>query len=84
MALKCPEKAMYCINGRRGNSTLQRKGLVELGREMNDIVLDTGYSKTIVHHNLVSQMRNCCQGKLSLYVVHMETACCTLLQMSTW
>ena len=56
MASKCPEKVMYCIKGHRGNSTLQRKGQVE-GREVNDIVLDAGCSKTIVHHNLVPQTK---------------------------
>ena len=56
VASRCPEKAMYCVNGRHRNSTHQRVGLVE-GREVKDIMLDTGCSKTIVHHNLVPEKK---------------------------
>ena len=56
VASRCPEKAMYCINGRHRNSKHQRVGLVE-GREVKDIVLDTGCSKTIVHHSLVPEKK---------------------------
>ena len=45
MASRSPEKAMCCVNGSHCNSTLQRVGWVEEG-EVNDIVLDTGCSKT--------------------------------------
>ena len=37
------------------------------GREVNDIVLDTGYSKTIVHHNLVPQKKMVLDGDNVLY-----------------
>ena len=47
---------MYCVNGCHCNSTHQRVGLVE-GREVNDIVLDTGCSKTIAHHSLVPEKK---------------------------
>ena len=54
VASRCPEKAMYCVNGRHCNSTHQRVGLVE-GRVVKNVVLDTGCSKTIVHHSLVPE-----------------------------
>ena len=75
VASRCPEKAMYCVNGRHCNPTHQRVGLVE-GREVKDIVLDTGCSRTIVHHSLVPEKKlltgeavtiRCAHGDCVLY-----------------
>ena len=47
--------AMYCGDGRHHHkAALQKVGLVE-GRMVEDIVLDIGCSKTLIHHTLVPQ-----------------------------
>ena len=70
---------MYCVNGRHCNPTHQRAGLVE-GREVKDIVLDTGCSRTIVHHSLVPE-KKLVTGEAG---VRMETVFSTHQRMSTW
>ena len=60
---------MYCVNGRHRNSTHQRVGLVE-GREVKDIVLDTGCSKTIVHHSLVPEKKLVTREAVTIRCAH--------------
>ena len=52
---KCPNKAMFCGTKRESNPSLQRRGVVE-GKYVQDILLDTGCSKTLlVHQKLVPE-----------------------------
>eukprot|EP00731_Ephydatia_muelleri_P034076 Em0046g19a len=51
-ASRCPEKAMYCGDSLRHKAALQKAGVVE-GQMVEDIVLDTGCSKTLIHHALM-------------------------------
>ena len=47
----CPNNALYCA-GRKKNKDIQRSGVVN-GQRVEDIVLDTGCSQTMVHSRLI-------------------------------
>ena len=47
----CPNNALYCA-GRKKNKDIQRSGVVN-GQKVEDIVLDTGCSRTMVHSRLI-------------------------------
>ena len=69
VASRCPKKAIYCVNSRHCNSTHQRVGLVE-GREVKDIMLDTGSSKTNVHHGLVPEKKLVMGEAVTIWCAH--------------
>ena len=78
-ASRCPEKAMYCGDSLRHKAALQKAGVVE-GQVVEDIVLDTGCSKTLIHHALVPQKKmlqgeavtiRCAHGDNALYPLAM-------------
>ena len=55
-ASRCPEIAMYCGDSLHHKAALQKAGVVE-GQMVEDIVVDTGCSKTLIHHALVPQKK---------------------------
>ena len=78
-ASRCPEKAMYCGDSLRHKAALQKAGVVE-GQMVEDIVLDTGCSKTLIHHALVPRKKmlqgeavtiRCAHGDNALYPLAM-------------
>ena len=78
-ASRCPEKAMYCGDSLRHKAALQKAGVVE-GKMVEDIVLDTGCSKTLIHHALVPRKKmlqgeavtiRCAHGDNALYPLAM-------------
>ena len=78
-ASRCPEKAMYCGDSLRHKGALQKAGVVE-GKMVEDIVLDTGCSKTLIHHALVPRKKmlqgeevtiRCAHGDNALYPLAM-------------
>ena len=79
-ASRCPEKAMYYGDSLRHKAALQKAGMVE-GQMVEDIVLDTGCSKTLlIHHALVPQKKmlqgeavpiRCAHGDNALYPLAM-------------
>eukprot|EP00731_Ephydatia_muelleri_P033526 Em0031g34a len=78
-ASRCPEKAMYCGDSLRHKAALQKAGVVE-GQIVEDIVLDTGCSKTLIHHALVPRKKmlqgeavtiRCAHGDNALYPLAM-------------
>ena len=78
IASRCPEKAMYCRDSHH-KAALQKTGMVE-GHMVEDIVLDTGCSKTLIHHALVPQEKmlqgeavtiRCAHGDNALYPLAM-------------
>ena len=74
MASRCSEKAMYCGDGRHHHkAALQKVGLVE-GRMVEDIVLDIGCSKTLIHHTLVPQEKMLQGEAITIRCAHGDNA----------
>ena len=69
---RCPSKALYCGLRNAHNSTLERSGLVE-GKYVKDILLDTGCSKTLVHHKLVPERKVLSGEVATIHCVHGDT-----------
>ena len=70
MEMHCPNKALFCEGECGGAAT--RKGKVE-GREVEDIVLDTDCSRTMVKRGLVFQ-NDVVQGRGRLQSTHYRAA----------
>ena len=78
-AVECPEKVYFCGEGRQADVT--RRGLVD-GTVVDDIVLDTGCSRTMVRRELVKEDKTlegravtvrCAHGDTVLYpLAHVE------------
>ena len=66
---KCPNKAMFCEAKRKSNPSLQRRGVVE-GKYVQDILLDTGCSKTLVHQKLVPEGKVLPGETTTMHCVH--------------
>jgi len=73
IAMNCPDNALFCDEGMGGAVT--RKGKVE-GKEADDILLDTGCSRTMVQRGLVPEEKilegeavtvRCAHGDMVLY-----------------
>ena len=73
LAMQCPDNALFCDAGSGGSAT--RYGKVE-GREVTDILLDTGCSRTMVERALVPEEKildgeavtvRCAHGDTVLY-----------------
>ena len=73
MAVQCPDKALFC--GEKLGGVVTCKGKVE-GRDVGDILLDTGCSRTMVRRSLVPEERSlegqavtiqCAHGDVALY-----------------
>ena len=71
--MQCPHNALFCGGGMR--SSLKRCGQVE-GKEVCDILLHTGCSRTMVHQDLVQEEKKlegeavairCTHGDMTLY-----------------
>ena len=69
IASRCPIKAMYCGLRKEGNAVLQRSGVVE-GRYVQNILLDTGCSKTLVHNKLVPECKMLPGQTATIHCVH--------------
>ena len=73
LAMQCPDNALFCDAGSGGAAT--RNGKVE-GREVTDILLDTGCSRTMVKRALIPEEKildgeavtvRCAHGDTVLY-----------------
>ena len=74
IASRCTEKAMYCGDGCcHHKAALQKTGLVG-GRMVKDIVLDTGCSKTLIHHTLVPQEKMLQGEAVTIWCAHGDNA----------
>ena len=80
-ASRCPEKAMYCGDSLRHKAALQKAGVVE-GQMVEDIVLDTRYSKTIIHHALVPRKKMLQGEAVTIWCAHGDNAVSKTLPVS--
>ena len=89
----CPHNAMFCgekrINPRGGSGTrtpghektgVSKAGLVE-GKAVDDILLDTGCSKTLVHRSLVSKEKLLEGEAVAIRCAHGDTVLYPLAQV---
>ena len=66
----CPEKSLYCREGMVQQAT--RKGVVE-GKDVADIVLDTGCSRTMVRRDLVREEKHLDGEAVTVRCAHGDT-----------
>ena len=78
MARDCPSNALF--GGEQGMLGIKHSGVVE-GKAVDDIMLDTGCSRTMVRGDLVPREKLL---EVQLFVVLMGIQCCILWPRFAW
>ena len=78
----CPSKAMLCRGNRRGRSRrdVTRTGVIE-GKKVQDILLDTGCSRTLIHRDHVPAEKMLEGEAIAIQCAHGDTALYPLAEL---